>query len=74
MLPELLDTAEVAHYLKLHPETIKKWIRQGKITGAVKCGNKWRVRSDLLFQDLINFKDYRRDKPLGRPPKNKTPC
>lgn len=54
-LPELMDTAEVAKYLGLHAETVKKWIRTGKIRG-VKLGNKWRVRVDHLFQDVMNLR------------------
>lgn len=64
-LPELLDVSEVAKYLGVHPETVKKWIRQEKITGAIKLGNKFRIRVDLLFNDLMHLTDGR--KKQGRP-------
>lgn len=57
-LPELLDVGEVAKYLRIHPETVKKWIRQGKLRG-IKCGNKWRCPLNLLLVDIWNLRDGR---------------
>lgn len=64
-LPDLLNVEEVARYLSVHTETVKKWIRQGKLTGAVKLGNKWRIQVDLLFNDIKHLTDGR--KKQGRP-------
>lgn len=35
------STTEVAKYLGVSPQTINTWIRQGKIVGAEKDGQKW---------------------------------
>lgn len=35
------STTEVAKYLGVSPQTINTWIRQGKIVGAEKEGQKW---------------------------------
>jgi len=35
------STTEVAKYLGVSPQTINTWIRQGKIIGAEKEGQKW---------------------------------
>lgn len=44
---ELLTVDEVARRLKLHPETIRRWIREGRLK-AVKLGSDrsgFRVRA-----------------------------
>lgn len=44
---EILTTEEVAKFLKMSPQTIWRWINQGKMP-AFKLGGVWRVRkSDL---------------------------
>lgn len=35
---ELWTVAEVAEYLRLNPETVRRWIREGRLE-AVKLGN-----------------------------------
>jgi len=38
---------EAARRLSIHPETVRKWLRSGRMSG-VKLGNAWRLRdSDL---------------------------
>ena len=64
-LPDLLNVEEVARYLRIHPETVRKWVRDKKITGAIKLGNKWAVRVDSLFDDIKHLTDGR--KKQGRP-------
>lgn len=34
---------EVAKSLGLHPNTVRKWLRAGRLSG-VRVGNRWRVR------------------------------
>lgn len=41
--PRLMTLAEVAEALQLHPEVVRRWLRQGKIPGC-KVGRSWRVR------------------------------
>jgi excisionase family DNA binding protein len=44
---ELLTVEEVAKEIKVHPETVRAWIRSGELV-AVDIGGKYRVtRSDL---------------------------
>ena len=44
-LPELLDTKQVASYLKLHEVTVLAFAREGKLPGF-KVGREWRFRAD----------------------------
>jgi len=44
----LLTIPEAAEMLHLHPETIRLWIRQGRLPGAMKLGRLWRVRLSTL--------------------------
>ena len=47
MVNELLTVNEAAGYLKVHPETVRVWLREGRIRG-VKAGFDWRIyRSDI---------------------------
>lgn len=41
----------IAELLNLHPATIRKWIRQGKLK-AVKLGRVWRITEDDLQEFL----------------------
>jgi len=43
---------EIAELLNLHPATIRKWIRQGKLK-AVKLGRVWRIMEEDL-QEFLN--------------------
>jgi excisionase family DNA binding protein len=46
-MESLLDINETAQKLKWHPETVRRFIRDGQLS-AVKMGKSWRVReSDL---------------------------
>jgi excisionase family DNA binding protein len=44
---EILTLEEVAHYLRLKPQTIYKWAQERRIP-AVKLGKEWRFRKSLL--------------------------
>jgi excisionase family DNA binding protein len=52
---ELLTVAEVARRLKLHPETVRRWIKTGRLH-AISLGSDragWRIRAsevELLLQ------------------------
>lgn len=43
----LLDAREVAHQLGLHPETVSRMARSGRIE-AVKIGREWRLTANRL--------------------------
>lgn len=47
MLENYIDVIEASKILDVHPETVKRLIREGKLT-ATKFGNKWIMEKDLL--------------------------
>ncbi|MBT9165129.1 MAG: hypothetical protein DDT22_01339 [candidate division WS2 bacterium] len=49
-MEELLVIKEVAEYFKVTPDTIRKWIKKGKLR-AIKVGKNWRV----TVKDLERF-------------------
>ena len=46
-LPTYLTTNEVAQFLNVTSETVKRWLREGTIQG-VKFGRQWRIPSTEL--------------------------
>ena len=44
---EILTLEEVAHYLRLKPQTIYRWAQEKRIP-AVKLGKEWRFRRSIL--------------------------
>ena len=44
---EIMTLEEVAHYLRLKPQTIYKWAQERRIP-AVKLGKEWRFRRSIL--------------------------
>ena len=47
MLENYIDVIEASKILDVHPETVKRLIREGKLT-ATKFGNKWIMERDQL--------------------------
>ena len=47
MLENYVDVIEAAKILDVHPETVKRLIREGKLA-ATKFGNKWIIDYDRL--------------------------
>ena len=58
MLENYVDVLAASKILKVHPETVKRLIRQGKLN-ATKFGNKWIMERDRL-QVFANTYDGRR--------------
>ena len=46
-MSDLLTVNEVAKRLKLHPVTITRYIREGKLS-ALKFGRVWRIKEEEL--------------------------
>jgi excisionase family DNA binding protein len=46
--PELLTPDDVAARLKLHPDTVRRLLRSGKIPGVKINARSWRVPTDKL--------------------------
>lgn len=49
LLEAYAGVSEVAERLNIHPESVRRLIRQGKLP-AIKFGNKWLVEKDTLEQ------------------------
>ncbi len=49
LLENYAGVAEVGERLRIHPESVRRLIRQGKIP-AIKFGNKWLVEKSMLEQ------------------------
>ena len=47
MLENYVDVIEASKILDVHPETVKRLIREGKLP-AIKFGNKWIMERDRL--------------------------
>jgi len=55
---ELWTVEQVADYLQLHPETIRRWIRAGKLH-AVKLGSN-RAGLRIHESDVVKLRDQGR--------------
>lgn len=44
---DVMTVIDVADYLKVHPMTIYKYVREGKIP-AFKIGTSWRIKKDSI--------------------------
>ena len=47
MFENYIDVAEASKILDVHPETVKRLIREGKLA-ATKFGNKWIMEKDRV--------------------------
>ena len=47
MLENYVDVIEASKILDVHPETVKRLIREGKLA-AIKFGNKWIMERERL--------------------------
>ena len=54
---EILTTKEVAEYLDIHPLTVHKYARQGKIP-AFKIGTDWRFHKRYIEKWIQEKLDY----------------
>jgi excisionase family DNA binding protein len=52
-LEELLTVEEVAGRLKVHPETVRRWLREGRLDGyRISRKGGWRVRPESITRML----------------------
>ncbi len=58
MLENYVDVIQASKILDVHPETVKRLIREGKLS-ATKFGNKWIMEIDRL-RVFANTYDGRR--------------
>lgn len=52
-MQKLLTVEEGAEKLGIHPETARKWLREGRLSG-VKIGRHWRFREADLNKFIAN--------------------
>ena len=62
MLDHLITTSDAASMLQLHPETIKRFCRLGKLK-ADKVNNGWLIPKEEIDAFASTYKETR-----GRPP------
>jgi len=48
MKDKLLDVEDAAKIIEVHPETIRRWLRDGTLKGE-KFGKLWRIRESELI-------------------------
>ena len=46
---DILTVKELCELLRLHPSTVYKLVREGKIPGF-RIGNEWRFRRDVIMR------------------------
>ncbi len=52
-LPMLLTVDEVAELLRLKPDTIRRWLRKGRLRGIyLSDAGGWRIRREVVEQFL----------------------
>ena len=61
MFENYVDALEASRILGVHPETVKRLIREGKLS-ATKFGNKWIMEINRL-RVFANAYDSRRRRP-----------
>ena len=58
MKTDIMTLEEVAHYLKLKPQTIYTWAQEKKIPAA-KLGKEWRFRKSIIDEWYLQHIDDR---------------
>ena len=65
-MAQIMTTNEIAEYLKLHPITIIKYAKEGKIP-ATRIGRVWRFDKELIDRWIaLAHNNSERDKDIQR--------
>ena len=65
-MAQIMTTNEIAEYLKLHPITIIKYAREGKIP-AIRVGKVWRFDKEAIDRWIaLAHNNSERDKDIQR--------
>ena len=52
-LSEFMTVDEVAEQLKVHPESVRRWLREGRLTGyRLSRRSGWRIRPEAVRELL----------------------
>jgi excisionase family DNA binding protein len=65
-IPKLFTLEEAGEILKVHPDTLKDWIRSGQLP-AVKIGRPWRITEETLLGMIKNGFQVEEKRKRGRP-------
>lgn len=68
MIERFLTTEQVANILQVHPFTILKFIREGKLKG-IKLGRVYRIKES----DIHEFLDHASSKTKSKPSSHEKP-
>jgi len=63
-LDRYVTVEEVARQLRVHPQSVRRWLRSGVLVGA-SVGNAWRIRPEAVESFLAGR--------LGRPTLRRRP-
>lgn len=55
-LEQFYTTSEVASKLKVHVETVKRWLRNGDMEG-IRIGGRWRISEDAVQKFIDTHKE-----------------
>jgi len=62
-MSNLISASEAARRMNVVQQTFSRWLRDGRVPGAMKVSNMWLVPDNVTIEDI--------DTPqMGRPPKN----
>ena len=65
-MAQIMTTNEIAEYLKLHPITIIKYAKEGKIP-AIRVGKVWRFDKEAIDRWIaLALNNSERDKDIQR--------
>jgi len=65
---EIMDLRDVAAYLSVHPATIYKYAREGKIP-AFKFGSDWRFHRKMIdewIHDKVRYNTQKKDRRMEK--------
>jgi excisionase family DNA binding protein len=54
LLEKYVDVLEASRVLNIHPESVRRLIRQGKLPG-IRFSNKWLIERDVLEQFASHY-------------------
>ena len=54
---DVFTADEVAKYLRIHPYTVRRLVRSGKLPGS-KVGGQWRFKKEDIEIGTLKVKDY----------------
>ena len=63
--PDILTVKEICELLRLHPATVYKLVKQGKIP-SFRIGSEWRFRKDVMMRWMAQRSTHPRSESQNR--------